>query len=135
MKPQEAIEKLQAIKFLLDREIYSDEVDEAIDIAIKALEQEPTNTNLMLMEANINGYVQGLKDSSKAEQEPKTGHWIFCEGIKGKDNVEKCSRCQSHWKEAIIYRNDTQEYLRLRLKYCPECGANMRDKYDDYTND
>lgn len=57
--------------------------------------------------------------------EPKTGHWIFCEGIKGKDNVEKCSCCQSHWKEAVIYRNDTQEYLRTRLLYCPNCGAKM----------
>lgn len=34
------------------------------------IEQEPTNTKLMLMEANINGYAQGLKDSSKVEQEP-----------------------------------------------------------------
>lgn len=31
------------------------------------IEQEPTNTKLMLMEANINGYAQGLKDSSKVE--------------------------------------------------------------------
>lgn len=61
------------------------------------------------------------------ERQPKTVHWIFCEGIKGKDNVEKCSCCQSHWKEAVIYRNDTQEYLRLRLKHCPNCGADMRE--------
>lgn len=57
------------------------------------------------------------------EQEPKTGHWIFAEGIKGKDNVEKCSRCGSHWREAVIYRTDTQEYLRTRLLYCPNCGS------------
>ena len=57
------------------------------------------------------------------EQKPKTGHWIFVEGIKGKDNVEKCSCCGSHWREAIIYRTDTQEYLRTRLLYCPNCGS------------
>lgn len=34
---------------------------------IEALEQDPTNIKLMLMEANINGYAQGLNDSSKTD--------------------------------------------------------------------
>lgn len=60
---------------------------------------------------------------SVTPQEHKVGRWIFAEGIKGKDNVEKCSCCGSHWKEAIIYQTDTQEYLRTRLLYCPNCGS------------
>ena len=60
---------------------------------------------------------------SVTPQECKVGKWIFVEGIRGKDNVEKCSCCGSHWKEAIIYRTDTQEYLRTRLLYCPNCGS------------
>lgn len=70
-----------------------------------------------------NQTIKEIKDIPSAQ--PKIGHWIFCEGIKGKDNVEKCSCCQSHWKEAVIYRKDTQEYLRTRLLYCPNCGAKM----------
>lgn len=61
---------------------------------------------------------------SVTPERPK-GKWIFCYGNRGKDNVEKCSCCKSYWKEAVIYRYDTQEYLRLRLKYCPKCGAYM----------
>lgn len=64
-------------------------------------------------------------------EERKVGKWIFSEGTKGKDNVEKCSCCGSHWKEAIIYRTDTKEYLRTRLLYCPNCGAEMRGDEND----
>ena len=42
-----------------------------IDVVPSVRPQDSTDTKLMLMEANINGYAQGLKDSTKAEQEPK----------------------------------------------------------------
>ena len=49
-----------------------------LELLDKYAEQEPTNscdlckfnTKLMLIEANVSGYAQGLKDSSKAEKEP-----------------------------------------------------------------
>ena len=84
-------------------------------------EYESNRTNSEWVD-RIETVVKALPPKS---QEPRTGHWIYCYGIKGKDNVEMCSHCQSHWKEAVIYSSDTQEYLRLRLKYCPNCGYCM----------
>lgn len=74
-------------------------------------------------------YVDKMVELAVEETRPK-GKWIFCYGNRGKDNVEKCSCCKSYWKEAVIYRYDTQEYLRLRLKYCPKCGAEMEGEED-----
>lgn len=73
----------------------------------------------------ISKFVANLPSVTPAR---KKGKWIFAEGIRGKDNVEKCSCCGSHWKEAILYRTDTQEYLRTRLFYCPNCGAKMESE-------
>ena len=71
---------------------------------------------------------EGLNALPSVTPERPKGKWIFCYGNRGKDNVEKCSCCKSYWKEAVIYRYDTQEYLRLRLKYCPKCGAEMEEE-------
>jgi Pyruvate/2-oxoacid:ferredoxin oxidoreductase delta subunit len=59
------------------------------------------------------------------------GKWIFAYGTKGKDNVERCSCCGSHWKEAVIYTSDTREYLRTRLLYCPNCGSRNEVEEND----
>ena len=59
---------------------YRDEVYEALDMAIKALEQEP-----------------------------KTGHWIWCVG------AHKCSNCEEY--TCFSHKN--------LLRYCPNCGAKM----------
>lgn len=42
-------------------------ITENLDGRVQRLEEE---AKLMLMEANINGYTEGLKDSSKVEQKP-----------------------------------------------------------------
>jgi len=73
-------------------------------------------------------FYEHFLDLPSATPARKKGKWILAEGIKGKDNVEKCSCCGSHWKEAIIYRTDTREYLRTRLLYCPNCGAEMEEE-------
>ena len=146
-----------AIEILYERkntmEYVTDNDDLAFDMAIKALEYEPTTKNNLGVdcisradarkaiieyqysdsfceEHNIDHSINtsmallALSDlPSVTPQKCKVGRWIFVEGIKGKDNVEKCSCCGSHWKEAIIYRTDTHEYLRTRLLYCPNCGS------------
>lgn len=47
-----------------------------------------------------------------AEQEPKTGHWIYCYTNGFGRKICKCSKC--NWD------GDTTGY-----KYCPNCGAKM----------
>lgn len=46
MTRAKAAQICQAIKFILDREDYSEEVEEALNMAIEALEQEETLQNL-----------------------------------------------------------------------------------------
>lgn len=146
---EEAIEELKCLR---ENMLLSLGRAKALDKAIQALEAQPMDAVKLISlddimaqfpKANFNGdaienkkaypywktdiigLISILKSVPTVIPQRKSGKWIFCEGIKGKDNVEKCSCCQSHWKEAVIYRNDTQEYLRLRLKYCPNCGAEM----------
>lgn len=59
----------------------------------------------------------------------KIGHWIFAYGNrKYGDNTEKCSNCKSYWKQAILYDSETGDFLRQRLNYCPNCGAQMKSE-------
>lgn len=63
---------------------------------------QPVNTKLMLMEANINGYAQGLKDSSNAEQEPcedAVSRQAVCEII---NDIRDCISVEGYW--AILER-------------------------------
>ena len=63
-------EKIAILKDIINGEIVHPQVRKDVGMwAIKELEQKPINIKLMLMEANINGYTQGLKDSLKAESE------------------------------------------------------------------
>ncbi len=96
-----------------------------LDVINKYAEQEQTNTKLMLMEANINGYIQGLKDSSKADQEPKIcekclyadeidgSHCYEC--VKGESKFEPRPRT-GRWIE-----KDINEWTHKI--YCSECGC------------
>lgn len=65
------------------------------------------NTKLMLIEANVSGYAQGLKESSK------TGHWIKIV-VNGQHKI-KCDKCDY----------TEPEYATHIRNYCPSCGAKM----------
>lgn len=90
---------------------------EELEKRIKALEQKLTNTKLMLMEANINGYTEGLKNSSKTEQK-SIGYWIEL-GCVGNDNYNfECSEC---------HHTDTHSKT-VKVNYCWYCGARMKNE-------
>lgn len=88
---------------------------EAKAMAIKALEQEPII--LKVNDKQLKGLKELIHDNplcvaiaeSKAEQDPKTGHWI--DRQEGRWIYAKCSECGTI--------HDTQ------TNYCPNCGAKM----------
>lgn len=142
MTREDAIKKLQYIRhYYPSKDIENLEADSALYMAIKALEQQPGEdcVSRQAIDQNIYDYAESnrlsyanmknaILDVPPVTPTRKKGKWIFAYGTKGKDNVEKCSCCDSHWREAIIYRRDTHEYLRTRLLYCPNCGAEMESE-------
>ena len=82
MTREEAAQICQSIKSILENSDYTEAVEEALNIAIEALEQEP-----------------------------KTGKWIATEY----DTI-KCGECGIVYSSALYPR-----------KYCPNCGAGMRE--------
>ena len=112
-------------------------IDEALDMAIKALEQEPCEnaidraeamTEIMMFAGNVKSdeediyikvsdAVQLLRELPPVTPQPKTGHWEMCEDSDGIYGV--CSECDqdadfSHYGKAYCY--------------CPNCGAKMENQ-------
>ena len=114
----------------IDRRVCDDELNDALDMAIKALEQEPCEdwydvpSNEMILERAR----QASKDLRKRfredlEQEPKTGRWIVNKGSLDAlyGEVCKCSVCGIE----SIGESD----------YCPSCGAKMVDPQESELKD
>ncbi len=113
----------------------AEEIAEAFDMAIKALEQEPKiietidfainvsdeGTNYFVGLRNGMRYVKSLIDGEEpqfencAEQEPKTGQWI----IDG--HHRKCQNCGEYFCIADAEGNKIPSY------FCPNCGARMSE--------
>ena len=116
---------------------------EWLDMAIKALEQEPCEDCISrqaaidaLIDAEnhaFNSYYKGLikahkivADLPSVTLKPKTGHWITHEekfntlGIAVKGGV-KCSEC------GYTTHNTLHMELGCPFKFCPNCGAKMID--------
>ena len=123
------------------------EILTALDMAIKALEQEPCEDAVsrqavldyiyndlglgdeengkdlerqMELESSYR-YVKSLP--SVKPQEPKTGHWIEKDGYDG-DTYYDCSVCDESWTtiEGTPWNNG--------MKYCPNCGAKMVEEHE-----
>ena len=132
MTKQEAIYELSNI-FAFG--FYNDRVDEAVDMAIEALEQEPTAeylSDVISRQAAIDAlYDKGLSMTAWGEllamkwsdiqtcieqlpfaqpERPK-GKWIATEY----DTI-KCGECGIVYSSALYPR-----------KYCPNCGADMKE--------
>ena len=64
-------------------------------------------------------YIEAYEMAIKAlEQEPKTGHWIECDGWDG-DVYYECSVCSEPF--VLIDGTPTDNLYN----YCPNCGAKM----------
>lgn len=86
---------------------------EALNMAIKALEQKPCNTDTCKV---VKAYMNEWDKPITAE--PKTGHWIEKDGFDG-DVYYDCSECGESWTtiEGTPWDNE--------WNYCPNCGAKM----------
>ena len=133
MTREDAIEILQgAIKKPNTKDGY---LGQAIDMAIKALEQEPTTKNdlgvedcvsraevLKLMKDNWHTHngdwaMQESMDDIRAlpsmtPQEPKTGHW---------NDISK-------YKGIAWYCSECERFTTMKHNYCPNCGAKMESE-------
>ena len=111
---------------------------EALDAAVKALEQEPTTKNDLGVDCisraeakaairdkfkdlpsrvEINTILNALP--SVTPQEPKTGHWNDIP--KYKDMAWQCSECK--------------HFTTMKHNYCPMCGAKMVEPQESEEND
>lgn len=115
MTIDEAISIMNVIVHMLEPQYDTDRIEDAVDMAIKALESIPKYKD---------AYGKGWDDGAKAsyehlkmceeEQEPQTGQWIKdIDDTRGFDKVRfYCSKC-----------NEWQSYGETR--FCPSCGAKM----------
>lgn len=111
MTRSEAKEILQAVKFLLPIEAYTDRAEEALDMAIEALE------HLDNIEAYMHDFDVTEEEATKA-LERKRGEWMYLY----EDNY-KCSKCGSWW---CCTDSQIDE-----MNFCPNCGADMRGGNND----
>ena len=121
MTREEAIIYLKQADVTVGRDIKT-KTAEALEMAIKALEQEPTYTSQIAQKA----YEDGKKDGYvqvKLEQEPKTGHQIDINNhhYYNDGDIEttelRCSCCNKEveWDIELLHKP----------YYCENCGCRM----------
>lgn len=119
----------EAIEIFKNMLVYESELAEAKQIAIEALEKNPSEDSInrkskgmtLLTEAYKRGYIDGAKQS-RAE-----GEWV--EVVKRTEQYDKEGR--KSW--AVIYQcpncgfvlNAIENHI-TQYNYCPNCGAKMR---------
>ena len=105
---------------------------EAIEMAIKALEQEPCEDAISRewLKTAIHNFYYGLKhtpteediqayiDAAPSVSTENTGHWIEQDGYDG-DTYYDCSECGESF--CLIDGTPTDNLYN----YCPNCGAKM----------
>lgn len=107
MTNKEAVDIIQAIKFMLTDDGYTEFVEEALDMAIEALE-EHTRTHAS----------DSSEHETHEERTERVGHWIehYNPNLGRCMMVSyECSCCHA-WLGC--------EYF-LRRSFCPNCGAKM----------
>ena len=117
MTREEAIEIINEENDPNDKSVWEvfPEYREALDMAIKALEQEPTYYPPCIDCNKKMDEIRRTYDKLK-EQEPKTGHWINS-NIPNEEYV--CSECGG----ACWYYDYQAKVAKSKL--CPNCGARM----------
>lgn len=115
----------------IDRRVCDDELSDALDMAIKALEQElvecedAISRECVIEELNkINGTEEIFKVHEIIENAPS----VQPKRIKGEWIESKYSEICSECKAPILC--DNNEYV-VYSNYCPNCGAKMRSEVQE----
>jgi hypothetical protein len=105
---------------------------EALDMAIKALEQEPCEDTISRADAVkvASGYCHPANIAKELAKLPpvtsktKTGHWIYDKRIEN----WKCSECGYIAK--IIGYVGCAEFMGKHFKFCNHCGVRMVEPHE-----
>lgn len=129
MTRKEAIKKINAVKKYLTagNPIWDvKEIDEALDMAIKALQTKGVGRyeNAMQKLREMPRYLNGVKEKQKAKS-VKHGYWKEEYNGNGWNDFwdYTCSVCGKKWERAddVLYTSN----------FCPNCGAKMSRKDDE----
>ena len=145
MTRSEAAKICQSIKFILENSDYTEAVEEALNMAIEALQQEPTaeySSDIISRQGAIDAlYDKGLSMTAWGEllamkwsdiqtciellpsADRPTGHWIEKEVFDNQDSevIEsyqsaRCSHCGK-------YHTTPYSYFFDNYNFCPNCGS------------
>ena len=130
MTRDEAISIMNVILHMLEPQYDTDRIEDAVEMAIKALEQEPCEDavsrqaviDTLTKTSGIRGdALKALYDLPSVTPQPKIGKWIMSD-----DGLYRpiCNNCGAHpWKGYI----PTVEEATEAFKYCPNCGTKMQE--------
>lgn len=98
--------------------------EEKKKIVIENYFKSECNINTTIHDAYVKGFERGL--SKALQPERKTGRWID-------DGTELGCQCSECGKSLDEYINCGTEYMTLTEipKFCPNCGADMREVEHD----
>lgn len=121
----------------IDRRVCDDELNDALDVAIKALEQQSCEDCIsreavkdMLDARGIKAvmtfdhFKELLDKLPSVTPQPKIGHWIEKDGFDG-DTYYDCSECGESF--CLIDGTPTDNLYN----YCPNCGAKMTESEEE----
>lgn len=69
-------------------------------------------------------------ENAPVVEERKTGRWIFCDSDAERYDDIRCSVCGKHFTVDAERWCDIG-FIASDLKYCPNCGADMRGEEND----
>ena len=130
MTNERCAEVIQTIKFILPDKYYNEETEEALDMAIKALEATlfTENYEYKCPDCKNNGTdkceycganrnyepIDVLESLPSVQPKQKTGEWIRVAGMN-----ERCSACYHYFPLSYFLGRP------FEINYCPNCGAKM----------
>ena len=115
MTIDEAISIMNVIVHMLEPQYDTDRVENAVEMAIKALENQPTDAvDRVTIKEYLESFGKVKTELKPVTPQPKMGHWITTRTFMH-DGEYYCDRCKCD-----APNNE-------KWDYCPNCGAKMQE--------